>query len=43
MLLNLLLTLNINELEVHCREGAFNLLYAAAAGETSVYHYKGTD
>ncbi len=34
MLLNLLLTLNINELGVHYREGAFNLLYAAAAGET---------
>ena len=43
MLLNLLLTLNINELGVHYREGAFNLLHAAAAGEISVHHYKGTD
>ncbi len=26
----------VPELEVHYREGAFNLLYAAAAGETSL-------
>ena len=43
MLLNLLLTLNINELKVHYMEGAFNLLYAAVAGGTSGYHYRGTD